>query len=164
MTDEEIQGVSKNVFKNYVKGKVKIRFLQYLNDIKKTHSKAKYLICSEVKLAEYLQHPSFNTTQKQLLFKLRSKTLDVKQNFKNQHKTPWCRSCGLFQETQAHLLQCPKLVINLQYLQGKTSTLNENFIYGSIKQQEMIVKIYSDILKVRENLQHNELSRQNFLT
>ena len=30
--------------------------------------------------------------------------------------------------------------------------MNENFVYGSIEQQQIIVKIYSDILEIRENL------------
>ena len=68
MSVEEIQGVSKNVFKNDVKSKVKINFLKYLNNIKKTHTKSRNLKYTEIKLDEYLQHPSFNTTQKQLLF------------------------------------------------------------------------------------------------
>ena len=62
-------------------------------------------------------------------------------------------TCGLFQETQQHLLQCPPLVENLQYLKGKTSKLEEQFIYGNIEQQHMIVNIYSNILEERENLQ-----------
>ena len=74
---------------------------------------------------------------------------------KGQNKNPWCTSCGLFQETQSHILQCPELVKNLQYLRGKTSKRNENFVYGSLVQQEMIVKMYRDILEVMENLQHN---------
>ena len=123
--------------------------------MKKKHTKAKFLNCSELKQADYIQNPIFTTAQKQLLFKLRSRTLDVKLNFKGQNKNPWCTSCGLFQETQSHILQCPELVKNLHYLRGKTSKLNENFVYGSLVQQEMIVKIYSDILEVRENLQHN---------
>ena len=106
-----------------------------------------------LKQADYLADSRFSTKEKQLLFKLRSKTLDVKQNFGGQKSNPWCISCSLFQETQSHLLQCPELVKNLGYIEGRTSTLNENFVYGSLKQQEMIVKIYSDILDVRENLQ-----------
>ena len=119
LTDKEVQGVSKNVFKNYVKKKVKINHLKNLNNLKKIHSKSNFLKCTEVKQADYIQHTGFNTKEKQLLFKLRSKTLDVKQNFKGQNKNPWCSSCGLFQETQSHLLQCPELVTNLQYLRGK---------------------------------------------
>ena len=43
-----------------------------------------------------------NDREKKLLFKLRSKTLDVKKNFGN-HDNPWCTSCGIFEETQAEL-------------------------------------------------------------
>ena len=95
------------------------------------------------------------------MFKLRSKTLDVKQNVKGQNKNPWCSSCGLFQETQSHLLQCPELVKNLHFLRGKTSKLDENFVYGSLAQQSIIVKIYSDILEIREKLQHSSKSTEN---
>ena len=153
LTDQEIQGVSKNVFKNYVNSKVRINHLKSLNNRKKTHSKSQNLNCTQLKTAEYLKNPRFSSKQKRLLFKLRSKTLDVKQNFSGQHRNPWCTSCGLFPETQSHLLQCPQLVINLQYLSGKTAKLNENFIYGNMQQQEIIVNIFSDILEVRENLQ-----------
>ena len=121
VTDDEIQGVSKEIFKNYVKSKVRINHLKFLNNLEKKHSKSKFLDCTQQKTAEYLKNPRLSTKQKQLLFRLRSKTLDVKQNFSGQHKNLWCTSCGLFPESQSHLLQCPQLVINLQYLTGQTS-------------------------------------------
>ena len=153
MSDSDIQGVSKNVFHNFVKKKVQNNMVKKLNELKRKHSKAQYLSCTKLKTAEYIEDSTFNTPDKQLLFKLRSKTLDVKENFKGLNSNPWCISCGLFPETQSHLLQCPQLVIDLTYLDIKASTLNENYIYGSLKQQQMIVKIYSDILEVREKLQ-----------
>ena len=122
--------------------------------MKKNHSKSKYLNCSEVRTADYLTEPDFNTKQKQLLFKLRSRTLDVKLNFQGQHNNIWCISCGLFPESQSHLLQCPQLVTRLNYLWGKTSKLNEFDIYSDVKRQKIIVNIYSDLLEVRENLKH----------
>ena len=137
--------------------KVKIKHLNYLNNLKKGHSKSEYLNCTELQTAEYLLDQRFSKTEKQLLLRLRSKTLDVKQNFKNLHKNPWCTSCKLFPETQSHLLQCPALVQKLKYLIGKTSKLNEKFVYGNINQQEIIVKIYSDLLEVRENLKESLL-------
>lgn len=106
-------------------------------------------------MAEYIKDSRFSLKKKQLLFKLRSRTLDVKANFKNGNQNPWCSSCGLFAETQGHLLQCPTLVQNLHYLRGKTSKLNENDIYSTIEKQEIIVNIYSDILEVRENLKED---------
>ena len=154
MEDEEIQGLSKETFKNYVKSKVKINQLKQLNDMKKTHSKSEHLNCSELELAKYLEDPSFNTKQKQLLFKLRSRTLDVKANFRGQNSDIMCISCGLFPETQSHLLQCPQLVSRLKYLCDKTSKLNEMDIYGNTEKQKIIVNIYSDLLEVRENLKN----------
>jgi hypothetical protein len=53
-------------------------------------------------------------------------------------------------------LQCPAIVPQLGYLHGKTSKLNENLVYGNINQQQMIVKIFSDILEVRENVQKEQ--------
>jgi hypothetical protein len=153
LSDMEIQGVSKNVFQKFVKKKVKINMLKNLSELKRKHSKAKFLSCAELKPANYIQDSRFNTKEKQLLFKLRSKTLDVKENFRGLNNNPWCIACGLFPETQSHLLQCPQLVIGLKYPNLKTSRLNENFIYGNMEQQQMIVKIYSEVLEIRENFQ-----------
>ena len=53
-------------------------------------------------------------------------------------------------------MQCPEISKELQYLNLKLSTVNENFIYGSIKEQQMIVNLYSEILEVREKLKQKE--------
>ena len=71
--------------------------------------------------------------------------LDVKQTFGGQSNNPWCTSCGLIPETESHLLQSPEIVPKLGYIQGRAFSLDENFVYGSIEQQQMIVKIYSAI-------------------
>ena len=106
-----------------------------------------------MKQAEYIEDTSFTTREKRLLFKLRSKTLDVEMNFPGPNTSLWC-TYVLFPESQGHLLQCPAIVVHLGYLTGKTSKLNENHIYGTAEEQKVIVKIYSDILEIRENLPH----------
>ena len=45
MSNEEIQGVSKEVFKRYVTKKVKANFPIYLNEMKNKHSKSSNLKC-----------------------------------------------------------------------------------------------------------------------
>ena len=106
----------------------------------------------DVRICDQLQ---VQFEKKQLLFKLRSRTLDVKQNFKNQNQSPWCLTCGLFPETQGHLLQCPEIVTKLNYLKGIASKLNENDVYSSIPKQEIIVNIYTDIIEERNNIINN---------
>ena len=114
--------------------------LKKLSELKMKHSKSKFLSCSKLEVADYIKHPTFSTTEKMLLFKLRSKTLDVKANFPGVNRSLWCKTCGLFTETQSHLLQCPAIVVHLEYLVGKTSKLEENFVYGNSEQRERIVE------------------------
>ena len=77
LTDKEIQGVSKNVFNKFVKKKVKSNMIKNLSENKKTQSKPMFINC-EFMQAEYIQDSKFSTREKQLLFTLRSKTVDVK--------------------------------------------------------------------------------------
>ena len=45
---------------------------------------------------------------------------------------------------------CPKTVAS--YLAEKFSTLNENFVYGGTKQQQMIAKVKDNLIKQSFNL------------
>ena len=161
MSDSDIQGVSKEWFKNFVKEKVKINFLQHLRDLKAKHSKSANLKCDELKTAEYINSPRFSLEEKQLLFKLRSRTLDVKANFRNQYKDHWCISCGLSLETQSHLLECPEILKKLGYVVDKNKKHNENLIYGTLEEQEVIIKVYGDILKIRDEIQTKQIEETN---
>ena len=68
MTDEEIQGVSQEVFKTFVKKKVKISYLHHLNSLKAKHSKSKFLECADVKMSEYLKDPRLSNRKKTATF------------------------------------------------------------------------------------------------
>ena len=152
LTEMELKTISKTGFKNIVKKKIHSKYLCFLNELKMKHSKSEYLECSTIKMADYLQSAKFTTREKRLLFKLRSRTLDVKGNFPGQFKDLLCHCCNLAEETQSHLLQCEQLVSKLQYLKEDKTNLNEMYIYGNLEQQEIIVRIYSDILEARDNL------------
>ena len=104
---EEIEKISKNKFKKIVETKIDNYALHQLNALKSKHSKSQYLQSSTFKTAGYFIDERFSKSESQLLFRLRSKTLNVKQNFENQHTNNLCQTCRLFPETQSHLLQCP---------------------------------------------------------
>ena len=128
--------------------------------MKNKHSKSNNLKCDELKTAEYLVSPRFSQKEKILLFKLRSGTLDIKGNFKSQHKDPWCICCGRFEETQNHLLQCQEIGKRLNYLTEKQMDFVENDIFGDLEKQLKIVKIYSEIIEIREKMK-TQLFREN---
>ena len=67
MTDEEIQCVSQEVFKTFVKKKVKISYLHHINSLKAKHSKSEFQECTDVKMSEYLKDPRLSNRKKQLL-------------------------------------------------------------------------------------------------
>ena len=87
-------------------------------------------------MAKYIEETTLNNTKKQLLFRLRSRTLDVKKNFGGNNSNQWCISCG------------------------KASKIDENHIYADLKKQIEIVNIYSDIIQEREKLQSQKF-REN---
>ena len=47
--------------------------------------------------------------EKSFIFSLRSQMLDINGNFKNGKSDLKCRKCGMEEESQRHLLVCPKL-------------------------------------------------------
>lgn len=74
-------------------------------------SKIKGINYKELKTQDYLFSPVFDDHQRRLLFLLRSRMVDVKANFRNQHSDSLCPSqCALIHtDSQENLLVCPKL-------------------------------------------------------
>ena len=79
-------------------------------------------------------------------------------NFQNQHENFLCSTCHLFPETQAHLLQCPEIVKNLQWIDTNSSRLDVNDIYSNLDKQIKIAKIFSVVVEERINLLKNKES------
>ena len=115
------------------------------------HEKSEYLHSSSFKTAQYLVDDSFTKTEAHLLFKLRSKTLNLKTNFSQMYSDNLCRICKLFPESQSHLLQCPDIIPKLKLL-SNYKEIDENYIYGDVSKQLKIVKIYTKVLEIREEL------------
>ena len=147
-----IAKTSHNMFKKLVEEKVKALALKDLNKLKEKHSKSEKFASSSLQVADYLKDPRLMKKQQQLLFRLRSRTLNVKCNFSNQYENVFCSTCKLFPETQAHLLQCPEIVKNMQNLVPKASEINENDIYGSLENQIKITRIFEEVLQIREKI------------
>ena len=87
----------------------------WLEKLKEKNSKSKNLEVGDLKTSEYLLDHRFNKDERELLFRLRSRTVAVKNNFKNAYynNDMLCDLCKLFPCTQSHPLQCPTLKIKL---------------------------------------------------
>ena len=105
LTDEEIEEMSKAKFKKIVDYKIENYALQQLNELKSKHSNSQYLQLTSFKTATYLLDDRFTKKESQMIFKLRSKTLNVEANFENQHTNFLCQTWQSFPESQSNLVK-----------------------------------------------------------
>ena len=147
---EDIKQMPKASFKTLVKTKIKEHALKYLEYKKK--SKTKKVIHIELKMQEYLEPNSdeISLTEKQFLFKCRSRMLDVKENMKKFHKDLTCSACGKEEETQMHLMQCN--VLN-KTKHEKAHEVNYMDIFCTDLHK---LKAMANVLESRLNILHDE--------
>ena len=94
----------------------------------------------------YIADRRFTKDDVQLLFKLRTKMLDCKSNFKTQFQNNLsCRICELTDsiEDEDHLLIC---IIN----NNEAHSVTFNDVYGSIDKQFEVVKIFKNVMRKRK--------------
>ena len=110
---EDIENMPKITFKKLVKAKVNEHAFKYLESKKK--SKTKGVPHMELKIQEYLEpnEDDMSLSEKQFIFKSRSRMLEVKANMKNDYTILTCCACGKEEETQMHLMQCEVLNKNI---------------------------------------------------
>ena len=143
--EEEICSMSKYTFKKLVKEKIYMLAYSYLLDEK---SKSKKLVnLSTWKMQDYLLTEKLSLSGKRLLFSLRIRMLEVKNNFKSKYgENLKCSLCENHQEDQEHLLICPEIVSEVD-----TSQILYNDIFGIIDKQIEAVKIWKQVQKVRNS-------------
>ena len=109
-----------------------------------------------LKPQNYFTSNSFSLSDKQMLFSLRTRMLNVKQNIKNMY--PGNLGCNLCNEcdiqTQDHLLNCQKIISNCEELFNNIHFEHDD-IYGSTKKQLSVAKLYSKVITL-ENLESSE--------
>ena len=105
-------------------------------------------------MQKYLKPNSENVKveDSQFIFKLRCKMINLKMNFKGKHETHECRACGKHEETQEHVYDQCKTLIELSKEQ------NENIEYkklfnGTVKDQMKIAEQFRQNLKILENIE-----------
>ena len=136
-TDEEIGKLSKLKFKKIVEQQIKANAIKYLEDIAKTNSKSSNILNSKFEIREYFSDRRFSKEDVQLLFSLRTKMVEVKQNFKNQYENLNCRICKDKEsvENEEYLLECE--VLNKE----KIKEIKFSDVNGDLEKQLAAVKV-----------------------
>ena len=140
---DEIKIMSKEVFKEKVSSAVQKAGFQFLSSEKLKMSKVMSEQHESFSLQEYF-HPSFlNIQEAKMLFRIRSRMVDVKMNFKNKYTDtlcPVCKTVGI-NDSQEHVLECAQLIKNQNILAN--SDIHYIHIFESdIKKQTTALRIF----------------------
>ena len=101
-------------------------------------------------IQEYLLEGNFNTELSKVIFKMRGKTLEIKDHKKWKYDDNLCVGCSTNIETENELLSCPGYC-------EKDEEINENLSYNvvfgdSVTEMVRVAKEIRKRLKVREKL------------
>ena len=98
------------------------------------------------KPSEYLLSGNLCAEEMQILFKLRTMTVNVKNNSKSSFKDDmWCQTCFLYTETQCNAIRSK---MDSEHFIG----LKYERIFGTLKDQEKFTKVYHLMLKARDDV------------
>ena len=157
VSDEQISAMSKEKFKTLTVEAVRKFALNCLNKTatKKENSKCRRLVKEELVKENYLVDRNFSKSECELLFALRTRMVPgVKTNFSSQYgNSLTCDLCSgesdqQIQDSQEHLLSCVTLSKHVQI----PSDIEYEDIFRSVEKQLKIVKVFKNILRVRELL------------
>ena len=144
----------KNKFRKLVYSQLREVAKDFLTTLKEKHSKLDQRT-NEYKLDIYLCSNKISTEDKQNLFRMRTRMVDVRSNFKTQYgqnlACPFCAE----EETQSHLLNCQQITVGIDVSQVEYSD-----VFKDVNKQEAISKIFTRILKQR-SLKLKILSRDS---
>ena len=150
LAEEEIKAMKYEAFKKIVKTKLEENFFDYLLSLKSNHTKTENLV--SYKLQEYLTSENLTFKQKQLLFSLRTRSINVKRNYKNKyrHSNMFCSLCDDKQvESESHILECKS---TQEQLGNIGDSKYEDIFSLDIARQEKITKIFEKVIRLRDTL------------
>ena len=153
--EKEIKNTKKETFKKMVKEKMKESSHSYLLQEKEKLSKLA-LLSSHYGMKDYLTTDKLSLEEKQLLFNLRVRMIEVKCNFKSKHgEDLLCSLCQTnSEESQEHVLICPALVPH-----HAATTVQYKDIFDSLEKQIVAVKHWSKLMSIRKiKIKEQEIS------
>ena len=104
-------------YKKQIKAKVKEAAFKHLKERQQTHSKVKDIAYEKLEIQEYMKSPTFSNEEVNLLHKLRSRSTDCKENFKQKyiHSNLLCDLCKNENENQQHIMKCKVILSEFKY-------------------------------------------------
>ena len=150
-TYKEIKAMSEEKFKSVVKYKIKVKALQFLNELKSKHTKVLHIEHTTLSIQEYLLPPQVVEIQlAKFLFQSRTRMLECKDNFSHKYKLEEM-GCPLgcnTKDSQKHLFECDKLITSCVTKNNQPSY--EDLFSDNVSSQLEVATILRERLKTRK--------------
>ena len=108
IVEEDLQE-SKNLTKATINGKINEAFKKEINITGKEKHKVQYLLENKIMSWTPRERPPYmkqlTRLETSIIFRARTRMLDVKNNYRNKYRDILCRGCGKQDETQQHVLE-----------------------------------------------------------
>ena len=137
---------------------MKVCVKEYFLKIQSKQSKTDHLkISDSITPAEYLTSTNLSVPEIRTLFRLRSRTINVKGNQSTSYRNNMlCRTCSLADENQEHVFLCTAIRSKVNFL--KLDSVDYQMIFGKLKEQEEFTKIYHVMLQARTDILKSKAS------
>ena len=149
---DEIAKFSKSQFKHLVKKKLSSASKDSLRKQQKCHSKTANLVIKD-NIQNYLISHKLTLIEKQNLYKLQARIVNVKNNYKSMYKDLKCIFCIEDNSIDCveHYLKCSYL-LNHKTLKIKIQSVNYSDLFKDIDSQTRFVRLWLQIEKERKLL------------
>ena len=145
--------VSTNSYKRFIKAKVRHAALKYLNEKKEKHSKISGIEYKQLETQNYVTSPLFSNSEVNLLFALRSRSVDCKQNFKNHYTNDLlCNLCQRGNDSQAHILTWSVLSEHFKTSDIMQENIEYDDIFKNHRKQKHITALFKTLIEIRKKL------------
>ena len=142
-----------------IKGKLYSKATDSSLNVKNEERKSKVKNLTTYKLQDYLKTEKLTTKQKKLLFSLRTRSIDVKNNYKNKYKFNMrCQICEDENsvDSEEHYLKCTKILENIDDNIDILNARHGDIFSKNIDEQISITKIFQTVFKIRQKLLHSK--------
>ena len=156
-----VQNSRKDVFKSFVKNKIRTAALKYLQNLQQTHTKVKHIKYEKLEVQKYLTSPLFSNEETKLLFALRTRTVEgVKSNFQNMYSGNlfcplqcWGQGEPPISDTQQHLLTCTKLQTRISTEDISCDNVLYIHLFSEVGKQKEATVLFSRLINAREQME-----------
>ena len=152
LTEYQIQNMSKIAFQKIVKESIQNAALNYLVNLKNSHSKVAHIFYDELKMQDYLEPSIFSADLAKFTFLCRSRMLLVGENYKHGQNVTTCPLCSDHSDldSQLHLLKCSKL--NTSNIVDNRAPVYEDLFCQNITKKHIVAEFLRKFFTKRSKL------------